>query len=544
MIRRLGMRIISLGTAIVFSASLVSLISPGVAMAGFNKNLLITDSVFNKDTSMTASQIDAFLNSFPSSCISTKNKFTAIEPTGYNPTDGFKYGSAVSAGKIIYNAAQAYDLNPQVLLATLQKEQSLVSGTAGCSKLRYVGAMGYGCPDGGKTYNYSSGNFYYINGVKVTSVNGTCVNTKDKAGFTQQVIRGAWLLKFGQQRSLGNVNWAIVRGSWNNSDDPDMCYGGPMTKGTFKRCKNGSSVIYDGYTTIDGGSVFMGSGATAALYWYTPHLHGNQSFVSIYEGWFGSTQGLADVAHPDGALVKMPNSAAIFQIKGSQLRLFSEPQVLYSYGYSSANAKQATDPDLALSTGAIMPFREGTLLKGSAATIYIVDDQSGTLVKRPISSWNVFVGLGYNKGSKVRVVNDSSLPPTTGSPVSSATAAHPDGTLIKIGDTVYLIEGGTKRPIPSPQVLFSHNYTWSHVKSATNGDKALSTGAAVKFNEGTLLKSSTAAVYVVDWKNDGSVHKRVIADGNTFYGLGYSYSQVYTVPDSALPTVTGNPIGP
>lgn len=263
----------------------------------FSNNNIISDSVFNNAGSMTATDIDAFLNGFPSSCISPNSGFSAIDPTGYNPTSGFLYGGYVSAGKVIYDASQAYGLNPQVLLATLEKEQNLVIGQNNFSgycnngdQHKYAAAAGYGCPDGGTTYSYTGISLYRRNGTVVSSTGTTCVNSSAKAGFSQQVIRAAWLLKFGQQRSLGNVGWAVIRGSWNNLDDLQSCYGGPMTQGTWQRCPSGGSAYYDGYTIIDGTSVHIESGATAALYWYTPHFSGNQHFFDIFTRWFGSTQ--------------------------------------------------------------------------------------------------------------------------------------------------------------------------------------------------------------------------------------------------------------
>jgi len=262
--------------------------SQTVSAASFNPNNIISDPVFDNANTMSASQIDVFLNSFPSSCISQNNGFSAIDPTGYSPSGGYQYGGFVSAGQVIYDAAQAYGINPQVLLTTLQKEQTLVSGGAGCTVKRYTAAVGYGCPDSGSTYSYSNVNLYAINNSPVTSVSSTCVNSASKAGFSQQVIRAAWLLKFGQQRSKGNMGWAVIKGNWNNSDDPQSCYSGPMTQGTYQVCPSGGTTYYDGYRTIDGTAVHMDTGATAALYWYTPHLSGNQSFTNIFTSWFGS----------------------------------------------------------------------------------------------------------------------------------------------------------------------------------------------------------------------------------------------------------------
>ena len=259
----------------------------------YDPNVLIDDDVFSVN-SMSASQIDSWLNTyFPNSCISTNSGFDARLPIGYSPSGGFTYGGFASAGSVIATAAQVYGINPQVLLVTLQKEQSLVQGGVNfCNngdENKYSAAVGYGCPDGGSVYNWSGVSLYRRNGVERTSTGPTCVNSASKAGFSQQVIRAAWLLKFGQQRSLGNTNWAVVSGAWDNSDDLTTCYGGPMTKGTLSRCKGSSATFYDGYTVIDGTATYMGSGATAALYWYTPHFHGNQNFVNLFESWFGST---------------------------------------------------------------------------------------------------------------------------------------------------------------------------------------------------------------------------------------------------------------
>ncbi len=273
----------------------MGLVHPKKAHASFVANNLIADGAFDFVNSMNTVQIDSFLNSFPNSCISPNSGFEAVVPTGYTPNGGFTYGAYVSAGSVIATAAQVYGINPQVLLVTLQKEQSLVQGGAGyCDngdENKYAAAVGYGCPDSGTVHSYTDIFMYRRNGVPHTNTGPTCVNSAAKAGFSQQVIRAAWLLKFGQQRSLGRTGWAVISGSWDNSDDLSTCYGGPMTQGVFKRCASESSpTAYDGWITIDGLATHMDTGGTAALYWYTPHFHGNQNFVNLFESWFGSTQ--------------------------------------------------------------------------------------------------------------------------------------------------------------------------------------------------------------------------------------------------------------
>jgi hypothetical protein len=292
----------------------------------FDPNLLISDSIFDSSMSMSVGQIDGFLNGFPNSCISLNSGFDARVPSGYTPSGGFTYGGFGSAGQVIATAAQVYGLNPQVLLVTLQKEQSLVAGGASyCNngdEHKYASAMGYGCPDSGGYNSWSGVSLYRRYGVEHTSTGRTCVNSAAKAGFSQQVIRAAWLLKFGQQRSMGNTGWAVISGSWDNSDDPASSYGGPMTRGTFKRCGSCASTFYDGYTSIDSTSTFMGSGATAALYWYTPHFHGNQNFVSLFESWFGSTV---------GDLARTVNDATVYLLSGDNKYPISDQSVLNDF---------------------------------------------------------------------------------------------------------------------------------------------------------------------------------------------------------------------
>jgi hypothetical protein len=237
------------------------------------------DSVFDNVNTMDGPGIDAWLNAnFPQSCISTNNGFSTPALLGYSPSSGFSYGGNVSAGTVIYQASRVYGLNPQVILATLQKESSVVSGTASYHCQYINTAMGYDCPDAGSCPQ----------------------NPAKESGFSKQVIIATWMLKFHQQRSKGNINWNVqVRdfpyaGSvWDNSDDPQGCYSGRMTQGVYATCPGGALAYYDGMTTIDGNAVHLDTGATAALYDYTPHFSGNQHFDDIYMGWFGGIYGSA-----------------------------------------------------------------------------------------------------------------------------------------------------------------------------------------------------------------------------------------------------------
>ncbi|HVC36218.1 MAG TPA: hypothetical protein VNE40_02125 [Candidatus Dormibacteraeota bacterium] len=299
-----------LSALLIGPALLLAALLPALnAYAAFNPNLLIDDRTFDNVNSFTSpTQIDTWLNTFSGSCISPNSGFRAPLPTGYSPSTNYTYGADATAGTIVWNAAQAYGLNPQVILTTLQKEESLVTGSSGCSELQYVAAMGNDCPDSTTYNNYSGFELYSLNGTAVTSVSGTCVDTYKSAGFSRQVITATWKFKFWEQRSEGNVGWEVNKTlvnpldgtteTWNNSDDPPFCdYPTYMTQGNrlgagAPNSNNPAScyspIYYDGTGSVDGTTITLDSGATASLYTYTPHFPGNQNFDNIFTNWFGN----------------------------------------------------------------------------------------------------------------------------------------------------------------------------------------------------------------------------------------------------------------
>lgn len=291
------------GSFLALSFAVITLLQGTAAAAAPNYNNIIDNNVFDNYNSMDAAAIDAFLNKFPNSCISTNNGFSTPDATGYNPSSKFQYGGLVSAGTAIYHISQAYGINPQVLLATLQKEQGLVVGDGGnvirsgagnkdCGALAISAAVGYACPDSMQLSSYSGFTLYAFNGTPVTSVNNTCVRNAAYVGFTRQVVNAAWLFTFDRHRSEGEADWYVNKPNWDNSDDANFCYSGPMTEGTYRTCPSGVTAYRDGKITIDGTTLHMDNGATAALYHYTPHKHGQDLFYDRFTSWFGSTYGV------------------------------------------------------------------------------------------------------------------------------------------------------------------------------------------------------------------------------------------------------------
>lgn len=236
----------------------LTLIQAQPANAGYDSNNLIDDYAFTNYGSMDQNAIQAFLQARGSYLASY------TDPTVNQP-----------AAKIIRDAAWDFGLNPQVIMATMQKEQSLITNPSPtASNIR--SAMGYGCPDGADCNTQ-----YY--------------------GLYNQVRNGSWQLRFNYERSGGNNStWTGPSGAvWGNPSISYACAGSSRYY---------SAGLYPGRTVTfyaEGGPsqpyavVTIANRATASMYCYTPHVYnpsgvpnyysGSYNFVTFYEQYFGST---------------------------------------------------------------------------------------------------------------------------------------------------------------------------------------------------------------------------------------------------------------
>ena len=167
------------------------------------------------------------------------------ERFGYN--DG-EIGSGETAAHIIWQAAQDYRINPQVLIVLLQKETGLITDAIP-NDWDYRRATGYGCPD-------------------------TDVCSSKYYGFRNQVRNAAALFR------------TVLDGGWTNY---------PL---------GNNYVQYNPNADCGGSVVNIRSLSTSALYRYTPYqpnagalaagygtaycgAYGNRNFYLYFEDWFG-----------------------------------------------------------------------------------------------------------------------------------------------------------------------------------------------------------------------------------------------------------------
>ena len=345
--------VLSFGLVVIGLA--ISLSLSGRAQAATNGRM-IDDTVFDASNSMSAADIQNFLNQFPNSCL--KN-YTDDMPVA-DPTQAyFQYSGTGTAAQIIRRVADNWGMNPRVLLAKLEQESNLVTGSGGCQLWRQASAIGFKCYDGAS--------------LRTTTFKGqqiqTCVATDADMGVARQLSKGGWLLKWGKERANGNLNWLV-------SDDASYYYGGPMTQGNRKRSATSPLIYFDGYWN----GVYLESGATASLYNYTPYL--NQAFDDIWEGWWGAGSTLGDpcVESAKFPLGFIPAGIGIFSAGADgevQCRIFAN-------GWQQAKLFTGNTPD----TPAVLRYKKGVM------AIFVRGGDNALWQKRLNGNWSEWRNLG------------------------------------------------------------------------------------------------------------------------------------------------------
>lgn len=286
-LRRFGRRLLSGITSLsLILATVVALTladpnpTPAAAAppgSAFDPGHIISDSVFYDGRSMTASDIQKFLDARVTNCRATDPAIPCLKsfsgeivekPAVAGRCAALPGKPSASAAEMIAEIARACGINPKVLIVTLQKEQGLVTSTKPTDYM-YRAAMGYGCPD-----------------------SDPAICGKVYVGLFNQLYNAA-----------SQFRW----------------YGNPSGSFTWLKPGRTVSVRFHPKASCGTKSFPLVSQATAALYYYTPYTpnqaaldnlygtgdscsaYGNRNFWRFFHDWFGNPL-ISDafVADPDG----------------------------------------------------------------------------------------------------------------------------------------------------------------------------------------------------------------------------------------------------
>ncbi|MCC6563498.1 hypothetical protein IT087_01245 [Candidatus Uhrbacteria bacterium] len=374
---------------------------------------------------------------------------------------------------IIWRISNSYKLNPQYLLVVLQKEQSLVEATRPTQK-QFDWAMGYAVCD---------------------SCSMDDPSIQDFKGFANQLEYAA---KQHRERYLIQL---LGRGTTISGQAP------------------GKKVL------IDGIEITPRNNATAMLYTYTPHIHGNLNLWRIWRRWFS-------LDFPDGTLVQGKTSGKFYMIRNGQKRAFTSRLVAASIS-DIQKAVIAEDTELSVyPDGQGISFANYSIVETPEGKLYLIVGDT----KRLIESKTVFRKFGFVEDDIVEGTEEELAAYEDGRDIT-ANSQYLTGILAKDPKgTIWFVQDGERKKIPHPAFLNLY-FKGKKPKILTQAQvDALKDVGAFTLRNGELVKSDASpAVYVVE-----NATLRPIASGEAFEHLGWQWRNVITLPEKL---VSSYPVG-
>jgi len=320
---------------------------------------------------------------------------------------GVKPAGAISAAQIIYNAAQTYNINPQVLLVTLQKEQGLITDTWPAS-WQYQAAMGYGCPD-------------------------TAPCSAGYAGFSKQVISTAYQFR-------------------RYTDSPDSY----NFKGGTTRY-----VQYNPTSSCGGSNLYLQNQATANLYNYTPYqpnsgalinmsdyssgststcgAYGNRNFFWYFTKWFNSTY---------SSLIKDTYTNKVYLVSGNDIFYVPTFDMISEYGFYDKDIRLTDTKEVSayIQRGELsLIVKSDSDTDADGSTVYFISKGK----RLPINSIQQFNNMGFRPESITYLKYSDLIRLELGDNLQNFIRAK-DGS-------IYKVESGKKRYIFSYDTFLAFN---------------------------------------------------------------------------------------
>lgn len=277
--------------------------------------------------------------------------------------------------------------------------------------------------------------------------------------------------------------------------------------------------------------------ATAALYNYTPHIHGNRLAWSIWNRWFGD--GSLGVEFPDGTLVQNETSGGVALMQGGQFRPVASKSVLDTR-FAGRSMVRLNAYDFAAlqqnNPGRSVKFSDLSLVRLPDGTVYLLVGDA----RRRIASPEVFKAIGFNP-EEVEDADPADIADYKDGAVIDGANGSPVASLSQDTSTggVYAIEDGAKKPIWDRAILDANFRGKSIARTSSAALERIPSGSPVTFPDGVLVQAKGApGVYVISGGK-----KRPIPSEAVFYAYGYDWSDIVVTTDKALTLhETGEPL--
>jgi len=420
-------------------------------------------------------------------------------------------GRLRTAAELIFDASTSAGLNPQVVLTTLQKEQTLITGNFSDSQglqRALDRAVGFGCPDEGGCSDIFLGFYQQLFGNFDAAGNRYI-------GMPASLVRSFNYEMGGARTGRGPMVDQFNNAFGNGNRVRTARMGDTITVENTQGPPNNAAATQ---------SFLLSNFATTALYRYTPHVYnGNFNFWKYFNLWF---------RYANNTLIQVLGDTKIYIVDNGLKRQISS-FVISQRGLDIGKLVNVSSGELAeFSLGDAMAPKDGTVLKNTAGQYYVIQD--GT--RKALSTF-VAAQRKINLTSAVAVADDELISYTDG-----GRALPAEGTLVKSRDNpaVYVISNNEKRLL-SGFVFTQRGYKFKDVLTAEPGElDQYPAGKVMPPKDDTLVKAKdNPAVYHV---GNGQLEPLTAF---VFSQRKFSFKNVVTVPAGELASWdVGRPMAP
>lgn len=375
-------------------------------------------------------------------------------------------GKEKSAAEIIWRIATSYKINPKYLLALMQKEQSLIEDQT-IEQRQLDWATGFGVCDSCSTDDPA---------------------VKAFKGFAAQL---EWAAKQHREKYLLQI---LGKGS------------------TIAGYAPGKPAIIDGETVIPANA------ATAMLYSYTPHFHGNQNLWRIWNRWYS-------IAYPEGTIVETKETKEFYLLKNGVKKPLKNAGVAASMIDLNKIVRVNASDIAGYPEGDPIAFSNFSLVRTPDKKIFLLSGEK----KRRIVNTRVFAKLGFQEEELIDV-KTSDIATYQNGPDITATSTGLLGLVVKEGKTYWYVENEERHKIPDTSLLQVYFKRWPIKTFSSEKLSRIPIGEPFNIRDGELVKSpNSSAVFVIEHGK-----RRPILSGATFEELGWNWQNVVTLPATLL----------
>gem|GEM_PF-4377148 len=230
---------------------------------------------------------------------------------------------------------------------------------------------------------------------------------------------------------------------------------------------------------------------------------------------------------PNRSLIRVRNKPTVYVVEDGVKKPIPSESVLYSNGLTF-NDVEIVEQDEAdtYADGEAKCYADGTIVQEEGQLeVYVIANGE----RKHIESKKAFEELGYNWDSIVKVKPGVLGLYRLGTAMKS-NSTYPEGALIReVGKpTVYLVEGGKRKPISSLNIFNARRLDWNKVLvvGKDRAEKVPLANENLKYPDGALVRDPAGKVYKIDQGK-----KRWIRSGDDLTGAGYKAENIINVTD-------------